>query len=90
MKYLIVPILFLAMCCSNSWATDYDFIEESSMDVLATLHTDGADPFDHTNVTGFSFTSEGDDLFGFGVGIYLGMFDSTFAGNRWTCLLANN
>lgn len=74
----------LAVSCTNSWATSFDFVEATSDVVMARLHTDGTDPFDHSNITDLTFTPEGDSLFGFGVGAYLGMFDSTFAANQWT------
>lgn len=69
---------------TNTWATSFDFIEVASEVVLARLHTDGTDAFDHSNVTDLTFTAEGDALFGFGIGTYPGVFDSTFAENRWT------
>ena len=62
--YFIAPILILTVSYGNSWATSYDFVENTSEAVLTTLHTDGTNPFDHTNVTGLSFTTEGDALFG--------------------------
>lgn len=73
----------LVISGANSWAASFDFTEEGSGIVLATLHTDSTDPFDHSNITSLSFTSEGDVRFGFGSGSYPGTFDSTFAMNRW-------
>ena len=76
--------LTLAVTCTNTWSASFQFVEATSEVVLAELHTDGTDPFDHSNITDLSFTIEGDALFGFGVGSYSGVFDSTFAANRWT------
>lgn len=45
-------------------------------DVLAVLELDGLSPAsDIGNLIGFSFTSEGNSLFGFGAGEYAGTFD---------------
>ena len=74
----------LALPCSNSWAASFEFVQAESEVVLAQLHTDGSDPFDHSNITDLTFTVEGDAIFGFGRGSYASTFDSTFAANRWT------
>lgn len=74
----------LTVTLANSWAASFDFLDSASEVVLATLCTDGTDPFDHSNITSLSFTNEGDARFGFGIGSYPGAFNSTFAMNRWT------
>ncbi len=78
---LLAPALVFVPWCNNLPAASYDFVEHPSGDILATLHTDSSDPFDHTNVIGLSFTSEGDALLGIGVGTYPNSFDQT--SNLW-------
>jgi hypothetical protein len=72
--FAIVSIHFWAVAAA---ATDYDFIQTGTGDLLATLSTNGADPFDDADFTGLTFSSDGSTLFGFGSGLYLGTFDST-------------
>lgn len=60
-----VLLTFTAICVATASATaaDYEFMQEGTGDILATLSTNDADPFSHTDVTSLTFTTEGDAIF---------------------------
>lgn len=61
-------------------AASYHFMEEGSGDILATMDLAGPGPYEHTDITDFSFTAEGDAIFGLGVGSFPEPFASTTNG----------
>lgn len=75
--HILLGILLAGMPPAGANGDEFDFIEGSSGNVLATLTTNGANPFAHTDVVSLSFTPDGDSAFGFGTGIIPFVFDLT-------------
>lgn len=67
-----------------AWTSDFQFEQEGTGDVLATLRLSDNEPWDHTNVLDFSFTPAGDAIFGLGVGTFSQPFTNTFNGTVGT------
>jgi PEP-CTERM motif len=81
-RYLYSALLsFTAFCVATASATgtDYDFIQDGTSDILATISTNGADPFTHADVIGLTFTAEGDAIFGVGTSDVSSFLSSTGA-----------
>jgi len=84
-RSVLASVMFVGFSISSAYGTSYDFIQGGTGDTLATLTTDGTDPFDHTNVVEISFTSAGDALFGFGTGVIPFVFQATTPSSaEWT------
>jgi hypothetical protein len=58
-------------------ATQYDFVQEGTVKVLAVLELSGPQPYQHGSVDSLSFTEAGNDIFGLGAGVYSGTFTET-------------
>lgn len=76
-----LSLTFTALCVATASATgaDYEFIQEGTGDILATLSTNGADPFFHTDVISLNFTTEGDAILGVGTSDVSSFLSSTGA-----------
>ncbi|MEM6257044.1 MAG: PEP-CTERM sorting domain-containing protein [Planctomycetota bacterium] len=66
------------------FASDFQFVQEGTGDVLATLRLSDNEPWDHTDVLDFSFTPAGDAIFGQGVGTFSQPFTNTANGSVGT------
>lgn len=76
-----VLLTFAAFCVTTASATaaDYDFVQEGTGDILATLSTNDADPFSHTDVISLIFTTEGNAIFNVGISDVSSYLSSTDA-----------
>ena len=79
--YLSLAILLFVLPTTSCPAQHFfDLVQEGTGDVLATLELFAVPAVTLTDVAGLTFTSEGDALFGFGVGAYSGVFDQMSSG----------
>jgi hypothetical protein len=74
----VLAMLAISVCSAPAAGESFNFIQAGTDQILATLTTDGADPFDHSNIDDLSFSSVGASLFALDVGSYAGEFDVTF------------
>ena len=80
---ILLTITLVYCSAAVSRAAEYDFVQDGTGVVLATLTTDTPTPFNHMNVVSLDFTIEGDAIFGFGIGEYSGTFDFTNAAGEF-------